>query len=149
MMTLATPAPAVQTVSRGLYRIADDAAISLDDPESGRLTPRLLFPPVETKRGIRRLFPSGFGLGGVRRGDEGRQETGGPLVPGPWLYAYPLCTVLAGQYGTAAEIEAERAMGLVIEVELDSTRSAALFQWQGETFEVAVDDRGYPHFTKL
>jgi len=31
----------------------------------------------------------------IRRGDEGRQVDGGPMVPGPWAFAFGLCTVLS------------------------------------------------------
>lgn len=34
------------------------------------------------------------GLSHVRPGDEGRQVQDGPMVPGPWSYAFGLCTSL-------------------------------------------------------
>lgn len=35
------------------------------------------------------------GVGTCKRGEEARQEFEGPLVPGPWAYAYELCTMIA------------------------------------------------------
>ncbi len=35
------------------------------------------------------------GIATIRRGDEGRQENDGPMVPGPWAYAFGLCTVIS------------------------------------------------------
>lgn len=34
-------------------------------------------------------------VGVVARGDEGRKVDQGPIVPGPWAYAFGLCTVLS------------------------------------------------------
>ncbi len=44
-----------------------------------------------------------YGLGCVRQGEEGRQVDGGPLVPGPWAYAYALCNVLDNAGGSGRE----------------------------------------------
>lgn len=59
-----------------------------------------------------------YAIGGVPKGEEGRQEHGGPMVPGPWHYIYGLCTVIAGnpEYGTGAEMERKDAAGLVFEI---------------------------------
>ncbi len=35
------------------------------------------------------------GIGTVRRGEEGRQVSHGPMIPGPWAYAFGLCTVIS------------------------------------------------------
>lgn len=34
-------------------------------------------------------------LGLVPEGEEARQEFQGPLVPGPWAYAFPLATIIS------------------------------------------------------
>ena len=34
-------------------------------------------------------------IGTVKRGDEARQVDGGDMVPGPWAYAFGLCTVIS------------------------------------------------------
>lgn len=43
------------------------------------------------------------GLGWVSRGDEARQVTHGPMVPGPWAYAYGLSTVIDNNGGSGRE----------------------------------------------
>jgi len=57
---------------------------------------------------------SGFRVGLVPEGESGRQTHGGPNVPGPWAYAFPLCTVIDNAGGTAADIERERKAGLLV-----------------------------------
>ena len=63
-----------------------------------------------------RNYP-GFGLGYVGPDGECRREHGGPIVPGPYAYAYGLCGVIDNHGGTGAEIARERAAGQVLEVE--------------------------------
>lgn len=47
-----------------------------------------------------------YGVGCVRVGEEGRKIYDGPMVPGPWAYAYRLCTVVAcGGEGSRKESE--------------------------------------------
>ena len=60
-----------------------------------------------------------FGIGNVERGDEGRQEHGGPLVPGPWAYAYGLGVAICAnpEMGTGAERERNLAAGREHDVE--------------------------------
>jgi len=57
-----------------------------------------------------------FGLGFVAEGDEGRQEMHGPLVPGPWAYAFGLCTVIDNYGGTGREAAEREEAGLEHEV---------------------------------
>jgi hypothetical protein len=65
---------------------------------------------VRDQRGV------GFGLGFVPEGVEARQETGGPMVPGPWAYSYGLPAVLSADgHGSAWEREEARKAGLLIE----------------------------------
>jgi len=72
---------------------------------------------------------SAFAVGCVREGESGRQEHQGPLVPGPWAYAFPLCSVIDNYGGTGAEIARERAAGNVIDAKLGDV--------------LVVDGRGY------
>lgn len=46
--------------------------------------------PTVISRGYHR-----FMVGHVAEGDEGRQEHGGPMVPGPWAYAFGLCIAIS------------------------------------------------------
>lgn len=48
-------------------------------------------------RGVR------LGIGYVPAGSAARQEQGGPLIPGPWAYTYPLASVIDNEGGTGAE----------------------------------------------
>jgi len=50
-----------------------------------------------------------FAVGVVVKGAEGRRDFGGPMVPGPWAYAFGLCTVIDNHGGTGAEAERNRA----------------------------------------
>jgi hypothetical protein len=59
-----------------------------------------------------------FAVGCVREGESGRKETHGPLVPGPWAYAFPLASVIDNYGGTAAVMARERAAGNVIDAKL-------------------------------
>lgn len=50
-----------------------------------------------------------FAVGRIAEGSEGRQVTDGPMVPGPWAYAYGLASVIDCHGGTGAEIERNQA----------------------------------------
>ena len=58
-----------------------------------------------------------FHVGHVREGEEGRKVHGGPMVPGPWAYAFGLCTVIDNHGGTGRDIEEAKASGLWLDVE--------------------------------
>jgi hypothetical protein len=58
---------------------------------------------------------AGYGIGFTPTGREARQVFGGPLVPGPWGYAYGLATVIDNYGGTGADRERERREGRLIE----------------------------------
>lgn len=47
--------------------------------------------------------PGGFGVGTVGPNDQGRRETGGPIVAGPWGYLYGRASVIDQHGGTGAE----------------------------------------------
>lgn len=49
---------------------------------------------VKTSTVLRLHTGERFGLGAIPRGATGRQVHGGPLVPGPWAFAYQLGTVI-------------------------------------------------------
>lgn len=52
-----------------------------------------------------------FGVGCVREGESAVQRQYGPEVPGPWAYAYGLCSVIDNHGGTKAESERMQAEG--------------------------------------
>ena len=51
----------------------------------------------QSKVDIRTLGRYRFKVAVIRRGKEGRQVDGGPMVPGPWAFAFGLCTVLSAE----------------------------------------------------
>ena len=44
-----------------------------------------------------------FNVGFIPEGSEARKVCNGPMVPGPWAYAFALCTVIDNHGGTGAE----------------------------------------------
>ena len=60
-----------------------------------------------------------LGIGSIPRGSEGRQEMGGPMVPGPWAYTYGKCSSVTSdhQSGSGYETDQLRAAGKVHAVE--------------------------------
>jgi hypothetical protein len=55
-----------------------------------------------------------FGIGGVPRGQSGRKVFQGPLVEGPWAFAFGLCSVIAAnpERGTWGEIRRNKEAGI-------------------------------------
>ena len=81
-----------------------------------------------------------FHVGHVAEGDEGRQVHGGPMVPGPWAYAFGLATVIDNHGGTAREIGDAKAAGLYLEV-----HDGQAIRVAGHVYEVRfVDGVGSP-----
>lgn len=62
-------------------------------------------------RGTGRGFNRRFGIGAMPADMSGRQVTGGPLVPGPWAFAFGLCSVIDNHGGSAREAAEKRAAG--------------------------------------
>lgn len=106
------------------HYIADDTFEQGAHPEGLVFKGRVL---VSDTRGV------GFGIGFIPAGHEARQVTGGPLVPGPWAYAYGLPAVIAQDGGTGTEIANERAAGLLIECAVGD-----LLNMQGHTFRITL-----------
>lgn len=61
---------------------------------------------------------AGFGLGFVPEGYQARQVTQGPMVPGPWAYAYGHASVLCDSGGTKSELERAAAEELLYYADL-------------------------------
>lgn len=61
---------------------------------------------------------AGFGLGFVPEGYEARQVDQGPMVPGPWAYAYGHASVLCDSGGTKSELERAEADKLLYHADL-------------------------------
>jgi hypothetical protein len=58
---------------------------------------------------------TGYGVGYTPTGEAGRQEHMGPMVPGPWGYAFGLATVIDNRGGTGAEKRREEAEGRLVQ----------------------------------
>ncbi len=71
-------------------------------------------------------------LGVVRKGDEGRKEYQGPLVPGPWAYAGAMCGFIDNHGGSKAE--SERRMGEGTEITVESGDCLVI---DGETYTIS------------
>ena len=84
------------------------------------------------------------GLGYVAEGEVGRQESFGPLVPGPWAYGFPLSHVIDNHGGTGAEQARLRAQGLLFEVE-----GGELIEIDGTTYTVSILRRGRDAYVNL
>lgn len=69
---------------------------------------------------LRRTGPAHrFGLGFVGPDGSSRREYGGPILPGPYAYAYGLPVVIAANgRGTGSEMAAARAANLVVDANL-------------------------------
>ena len=61
-----------------------------------------------------------FGVGAIPRGGEGRKVDGGPLVPGPWAFAYGLATCLMSDAYAEQKARDEADRQGAIEVEQGS-----------------------------
>lgn len=79
---------------------------------------------------------SGFQVGYVPAGESARKVYQGPLVPGPWAYAYPLCSVISTDGGTSAEMAREKAAGLLLHVALGDR-----IEVEGLAYAVKATDR--------
>ena len=88
---------------------------------------------VDTGRG----YPKRFGVGFVPEGDEGRKFMHGPMVPGPWAYAFGLCSVIDNHGGTGAE----RARNLKAKTEFDVAEGDKV-EIDGVLFTVAIRRNG-------
>lgn len=62
-----------------------------------------------------------FTVGAVKRGEEARQVNQGPLVPGPWAYAFGNAVVIDNHGGSKRDIEKQRAEGVLVECKLTDT----------------------------
>lgn len=57
-----------------------------------------------------------FNVGHVPKGEADRQVTHGPLVPGPWAYAFGLCTFISDSGSSADELDQAKAENRHLEV---------------------------------
>ena len=85
-----------------------------------------------------------FGLGFVPKGDEGRQVFQGEMVPGPWAYAFGLCSVIDNHGGTGAERQRNLEAGTEHDVEAGDTVII-----DGNSYEVKVTRNGFEPYLKL
>lgn len=81
-----------------------------------------------------------FGIGGIPEGNEGRQVYQGPLVPGPWCFAFGLCSVICDnpKLGTGAQLERKTADGSA-----HTVRDGSVLEICGNLYRVRVFRREY------
>lgn len=86
-----------------------------------------------------------LGIGYVPPTAAARRTTGGELVPGPWVYTYPLASIIDNYGGTAAESARKLAEGTEYEAKVGD-----LFEVDGRVYELTDTKRfGYPELTLL
>jgi hypothetical protein len=78
---------------------------------------------LDIGRGINKRFK----VGAVPRGSEGRKVHEGPMVPGPWAYAYGIAGAICAnpEHGTFGEIRRAKAAGKFFQIEDGSLSSAS------------------------
>lgn len=78
------------------------------------------------------------GVGAVLEGHSGRKVDQGPRVPGPWAYAFPLCTSISSspEMGTGADIKRNKAAGVEFTVD-----EGDLVEVEGVVYRVKLDRR--------
>lgn len=85
--------------------------------------------------------PGGWGVSGWTAEGEGRTEFQGPMVQGPRLGVFGLCSVMAaGGHGTGAANARKEAEGLLVRCEAGDR-----FIAEGTTFELQLVN-GWPSF---
>lgn len=77
---------------------------------------------------------SGYAIGFVPAGQQARKVYKGPLVPGPWAYAFACATVIDNYGGSKREREDAEAKGLVIRAELGD-----MLRIDGSVFKILPD----------
>ena len=80
-----------------------------------------------------------FNVGHVPKGEVGRKVTQGPLVPGPWAYAFGLCTFISDSGSSGDEIEQAKNAGRYLEVD-----HGDLIEVAGNTYKVHYSKHGIP-----
>lgn len=95
------------------------------------------FKAEETLTLIHRGLPFRSGVGGWDSTGEGRLVQDGPMVKGPILFGFGLCSVIDNHGGTAKQREDNLASGMEIDVE-----EGDLVEFAGATFVVKPLVRG-------
>jgi len=85
-----------------------------------------------------------FGVGLVAEGDEGRQEFGGPMVPGPWAFSYGLSVCIDNHGGTGAERQRNLAAGTEHDV-----NEGDIVEIDGHSFVIKVTRNGFEPYIKF
>lgn len=85
-----------------------------------------------------------FGLGFVPEGHEGRQTFQGEMVPGPWAYAFGLCSVIDNHGGSGAERQRNLAANTEHDVEEGDTIII-----DGNSYVVKVTRNGFEPYLNL
>lgn len=86
------------------------------------------------------VLPNGkrHGVSFVPRGQSARKTHGGPMVPGPWAFCFPLCVVLANGGGSGREAMENRAAGLEHDV-----KDGTFVEVDGRLYRVRVIRRDW------
>lgn len=122
-------------------RLAAEIGAWKDDLEAKQRRKKIILPIVRGERehwDATRLLVSdvphgpGFHVGFIPPGSSAVQVDGGPLVPGPWCYAYGISSVIDSHGGTRGELKQARAAGLVVEAVLGDVVDVCGYEYRIE-----------------
>lgn len=112
-----------------------------DEHETKQRQPRKILPIIAGKRdhwNATRLLvldvahAPGFHVGFIPSGSAAVQVDGGPLMPGPWCYAYGISGVIDNHGGTRGELKQAQAAGLVVEAVLGDVVEVCGYEYRIE-----------------
>lgn len=81
-----------------------------------------------------------FGLGSTPEGKSARQVSQGPMVPGPWAYAFGLCVAITADPSTGTAAETRR---LENENKFHLVEDGDILEIDGQSYKVRVVRREY------
>lgn len=104
-------------------------------PLSSPDDPSIMFEGRMMVKGARNFV--GYRVGFCRRGYSARQIDSGPLVPGPWAFTFGCAAILDNHGGSRAEMDGERANGLLIEA-----TPGDVLTYDGESYRIEFHPQG-------
>jgi len=88
--------------------------------------------------------PGGWFVGGWTAEGEGRTETGGPMIVGPYAYVGGRCSVIDNHGGTGADLKRADEDSLLFRCAEGDT-----LVLHDTSYTLDLNPRGYPHLTPI